>query len=143
MEVLSGDVRDGKPCHNLTKTKCIEVVNGTEVVHRETLTDGQGIDVQALVLRLLTAKHGDSARAIFDANETKARGYKRGGRKLGSKNRATLNVTNEAIAERNARLAAKRKDPEYKRALRKAELQAKPSLRRKRDRVEGGLLHGE
>jgi hypothetical protein len=124
------DRRDGAACHYRAYVKCVDVLDAAgEVVHSETVSLFKGFDVKAFTLRLLTVDHGDGAQAIYETNIARHKAnHKRGGRKLGSKNKREPVETKRTTAE-------------YKRELRRQELQARPSLRRKRDFIEGGLLH--
>jgi hypothetical protein len=131
------DKRDGSPCHYAAAWKCIQIVNESgQTVHSETIEwAAHGFDVAALVLRLLTSKHGTSAQAIFAANEAKAKATRRWspGRPPGSLGRATVTHRDAKRREQAERIEAGRTDPERKAELRRAHVMAFPSLKREKD----------
>jgi hypothetical protein len=136
LKVVKVDKRDGSPCHYAAAWKCIQIVSESQqTVHTETIEWVLGFDIAALVLRLLTAKHGTGAQAIFDANEAKAKAERRWspGRPPGSLGRATVTHRDAKRREQAERIEAGRTDPERKAELRRAHVTAFPSLKREKD----------
>ena len=136
LKVVKVDKRDGSPCHYAAAWKCIQIVSESQqTVHTETIEWAHGFDVPALVLRLLTAKHGTGAQAIFAANEAKAKATRRWspGRPKGSQNRPQFNHLDAQRRDHEQRTKEAKRDPERKKELRRAHVTAFPSLKREKD----------
>jgi hypothetical protein len=134
----------GLPAHVLTVprghgyrkgSKLVKVVNvdSGAVVSNVEIEAGAILNIPGLVVWLLAQRDGidqDAAKKIFDANEDAAKANRRysPGRPKGSKNR----INAESLARMEER-KTKSKSPEYRKHVRKVELQLRPWMAKARD----------
>jgi hypothetical protein len=130
----------GLPVHELrvkrvkyhAASKLVEVVNESgAVVSSVEIERGRILDIPGLTIWLLAQRDGiDEAKKIFDANEDAAKANRRysPGRPKGSKNK----INAESLARMEER-KTKSKSPEYRKHVRKVELQIRPWKAKTRD----------